>query len=382
MAIWAYVGLPRNGKTYNVVAEQILPALKAGRRVVTNIPLVESEIRARGGVGEIVQVDSVALAERPGELIPQTMTAGSLVVLDEVWRFLPQGLQAKNVDPAWQTLFAEHGHRIDAEGRMMQIVLVTQDLSQIAAFARSLVERTIVITKLTVVGAASTYRADVYAGHVTGLKPPASKRIAEEFGRYDPEVFKCYVSRTMAEGSPVKVDESVMSKRGTVLRHPMVRFGLPVAACVIAWGLWRSYEFFFGRPAEVAEGSVAKAAQQVKAVVQRVAAPVREEAAAMRLRVSAVLRAADDAESLVLLEHCDGTPGRWLKWHAARCLDLVTGGVQCEWRGRKYEFHAAVEDCRKADERRTAEIRWFPANGGGSRESVSVAGSAVDGTGG
>lgn len=392
MAIWTYVGLPRNGKSYNVVAEQIIPALKQGRRVVTNIPLLPDGLAAMGcDVSGIVQLRNSVndgpefpdLAEKPAEVIGTYCTPGSLCVFDEFWRFLPQGVQAKNVDPAWQTLFAEHGHRVDAQGRMMQIVLVTQDLSQIAAFARSLVERTIVVTKLTVVGAASTYRADVYAGHVTGLKPPASKRIAEEFGKYDPEIFKCYVSRTMAEGSASKVDESVMSKRGTLLRHPMVRFGAPIAVCLISWGLWKSYEFFFVRPAEMAEASKSKAAERVKSVVERVSAPVRVEAVGMRLRVAAVLRAEDDSKSMVLLDHCDGTPSRWLQWHAGRCVDAVTGGVQCEWRGRKYEFHAAIQDCRQADERRAAEIRWLPLDGGGSRESISViGGSSVDGAGG
>lgn len=385
MAIWAYVGLPRNGKSYNVVAEQIIPALKQGRRVVTNIPLVLEELRARGCTGEVFQIDQQKLAKGGEECEAElaVCTAGSLCVFDEVWRYLPQGLQAKNVHPAWQTLFAEHGHRVDAQGRMMQIVLVTQDLSQIAAFARSLVERTIVITKLTVVGAASTYRADVYAGHVTGLKPPASKRIAEEFGKYDPDVFKCYVSRTMAEGAAGKVDESVMSKRGTLLRHPMVRFGMPIAAALIAWGLWRVYQFFFVEPVERVEAQkVAASERQAQPRLPAPGASARVlEVGGMRFRVAAVLRGDDDSASRVLIDHCDGAPGRWLPWHAARCVDEVDGGVRCEWQGRKYGFHGAIDECRRSAEPRSAEIRWFPTDAAGPRESVSVVGAAVDGTG-
>lgn len=373
MAIWAYVGLPRQGKSYNVVADQIIPALKQGRRVVTNIPLVEGEIRKRGGVGEIVPVDSQALADRPGELIPELMTAGSVVVLDEVWRFLPQGLTAKNVDPAWTTLFAEHGHRVDADGRMMQIVLVTQDLSQIAAFARSLVERTLVVTKLTVVGSSSRYRIDVYSGNVTGLKPPVSKRIGEEFGTYDKGIFACYVSRTMAEGSSSEVDESNMSSRGTLWRNPLIRYGMPAALICLIVGIWRVVQFFDpDAPAAVAH--------EEPRVVDRLESQPRgiessaSELGAMRRRVAAVLRGADDTESRVLLDYCDGRPQRWVDWYAARCVDAAEGYLACEYRGQRYEFHPAIDECRPQAEPRGAEVQWFPSDAGGSRESIPVIG--------
>lgn len=374
MAIWTYVGLPRNGKTYNVVAEQIIPALKQGRRVVTNIPLLPEGLAAMGcDVSGIVQLDNASLEpKRAGDTIREYCTPGSLCVFDELWRFIPQGVTPKNMDPAWQTLFAEHGHRVDASGRMMQIVLVVQDLSMIAAFARSLVERTCVVTKLETIGASSRYRVDVYQGHVTGLKPPIKKRISEEFGSYDPAIFKCYVSRTMAEGSADKVDEKGMSSRGSLWRNPALRFGVPIAAALIGWGLWRSYVYFFPPPPPPRAVKAEPVAASVRAVA------VRDLVVPGKLRVAAVLRADSDADSRVLLDTCDGQPSRWVRWFSARCIDDLEGGFACEWKGQKYEFRRAIDECRITDERGSAQVQWFPTDGAGSSKQIPLVAPGVD----
>ena len=46
MAIKVYSGRPRHGKSYNALANVVIPAIKAGRTVVTNLVLIKSEIYA------------------------------------------------------------------------------------------------------------------------------------------------------------------------------------------------------------------------------------------------------------------------------------------------------------------------------------------------
>lgn len=372
MSIWAYTGLPRNGKSYHVVMEQIIPALKQGRAVVTNIPmLVEGLIKQGCDVSRLRQVTNADLMKDKAAATIKSIEVGSLIVFDEVWRYLPKGERVKDVPAEWPTLFAEHGHEVSSDGLMTQIILVVQDLSNISAFARSLVERTVLVTKLEMIGKSDSYRVDTYAGNVTGLKPPKASRISEEFGKFKPEIFECYVSRTKSDaGSGVKVNEKGLSDRGTLLRNPAVRFGLPIAAVLIAGGLWRAWEWFHPDAPVVAASS---SAPERSGVMERRVALV----ATGRLRVSAVIRAESDAYSRVLLDSCDGAPSRWVRWMAARCVDEAEGGVSCEWRGQRYEFRGAIEQCR-ADERRGAEIRWFPSDGGGPSESISVVGSGVD----
>lgn len=372
MSIWAYVGLPRQGKSYHAVKEQILPALRQGRRVVTNIPLVESELRKLGAVGEIWQLTNDDLSKEKAAETLKGIRAGDVIVLDEMWRYLPQGLQAKDLPPEWGALFAEHGHMIDEHGRMVQIIFVVQDLGNIAAFARKLIERTVVVTKLEVIGSKNRYRVDTYPGAVTGVQPPLSRRISEEFGKFDPRIFKCYVSRTKSEAKDgVEVNERGFSDRGSVLRNPAVRFGLPIAALLMVFGLWRAYVFFFPEPDLEAAPASGESRADDRPSVRSV--PVRL-AQSMRYRIAGIVRGDDDTQSLVLLDHCGDAPARWVPWYAAQCMVDTIGVVTCQWRGRRYEFHSAADECRLSDERRSSEIRWFPGDDSGSSEQVSILG--------
>lgn len=328
MAIWAYVGLPRHGKTYNAVKEQILTALRAGRRVVTNVPLVADEIAARGDLnGEIIALDNDELKRDPASSLA-ACTGGAVCVFDELWRHLPQGLRQKDVDSAWPTLFAEHGHQVDEQGRMTQIVLITQDLSQLAAWARVLVERTVVISKLNAVGSSNRFRSAVYSGAVTGTAPPVSKRISEEYSTYDPAIFACYVSRTKSDAAQgVKVDERALDGRGSLWRHPMFRYVLPAAAIAGVWGLWRVVSFFTAEPVD--DG----------ATMAAVSSPSPSATSPRRVpdgRVSGVLRGDSGGSSWVLLEL--GDTSRWVPWRFAGCEYGADRALRCTYEGRTYVF--------------------------------------------
>lgn len=363
MAIWAYVGLPRHGKSYNVVREQILPALRSGRRVVTNIPLNEAACRSQGhwaDGAEIVQVDDEQLAKDPATVL-QACTGGALVVFDELWRHLPQGSTANKVDPAWKTLFAEHGHRVDERGRMMQICLVTQDLSQVAAFARALVERTVVISKLLAVGVSSRFRSSVYSGAVTGLQPPIARRVSEEYSAYEAAVFECYRSRTMSEaGDGAKVDERSLDKRGTLLRHPTIKYLLPLAVLAGVWGVWQVIGFFHKEP------PAAPAAQAGASAPARAAVPPRR-AVLTTGRVAGILWAMERSSTRVLL--VDDAAEVWVGWRQGRCQLNEYQVVTCEKEGRiyvaGYDLAARRAPVRGAG---IGEIFGIRSDAGGSRE--------------
>ena len=235
MSIIAYVGLPGSGKSYDVVANQIMPALENNRRVVTNIPLNKDAVREITPKGEIVPLPLEKIAAEP-HLVDEYATAGALLVLDEVWRLWPAGLKANNIPQPYKSLLAEHRHRVDAEGRAMQIVLVTQDLAQIAAFARQLVEQTFHHTKLAHLGASSSYRIDVFYGAITGAVPPKQNRIREIFGKYKPEIFKLYQSHTMSEKSGSGADEKKLDGRGEMWKRPSIWLSAVATVGCIIWG--------------------------------------------------------------------------------------------------------------------------------------------------
>ncbi len=208
MSSTAYTGLPGAGKSYEVVNGPILRAASKGRTVWTNIP---------------VTIPGVVVCDKPDEHWYLKAPAGALVVIDECWRYWPAGAAASAIPEAQKEWFAMHRHRT-GDGLSTDIILVTQDLSQIAAFVRNLVEKTYRMRKLTALGTRNHYRVDVYDGAVTGQRPPAGRHIAGWRTKYKPEGFKTYKSHTQGgEGQELTVD-----KRGTVWSRPGVLL-IPVA---------------------------------------------------------------------------------------------------------------------------------------------------------
>ena len=252
MSIVAYVGLPGSGKSYSVIEHQILPAIKAGRTVVTNIPMrpeAWAELKDAKGQplpGKFVDFPVEQVAAEP-DRIREYVTPGCVFVLDEVWRMFPAGLVAAKVPEAFKSLLAEHRHMRDDKGDTTQIVLVTQDLQQISAFARTLVENTFVTTKLTMVGSRGSYRVDVFHGTVKGAVPSISNRLRFILGRYSPEIFKLYKSHTLAvDGDASGANEKGMDRRANILLRPVFIIGAVLAPLLIWYGLHTFSKAFHG----------------------------------------------------------------------------------------------------------------------------------------
>lgn len=307
MSIFAYTGLPGSGKTYDVVANQVMPALKAGRHVVTNIPLEKEVIRALIPEARLTEFPTEQVQASP-ELIDHYAAPGCVLILDEVWRLWPSGQKSNQVPEPFRKLLAEHRHMVDEAGDAMQIVLVTQDLAQIGAFARQLIENTFHHTKLSHVGASGSYRVDVYQGPVSGPNPPRQSRLREIFGRYDPAIFKLYKSHTMSRAAGPGATEAAVDKRANVLHRPMLYVGLALVLGAVIWGVPKLRETFAGE--EAAAKVAQRAGPEVRPrVVDGVApaarsVPVRSPGA---WRVAAVVRLdASPARSRAALVNASG----------------------------------------------------------------------------
>lgn len=240
MSIPAYVGLPGAGKSFSTVQNVIIPALKAGRNVVTNIPLNLEVIASKGWPGKVRQLDKKCPT---GDWLEAPH--GSVVVIDEVWNWWPAGTTADAIPASQKSFFAEHRHRVGSDGYATEIVLVTQDLSQIAAFLRQLVAETFRVVKLTAIGSKNRFRVDVYNGAVTGQTPPKGQFIRSLFGKYDPEVYALYSSHTMSKTGVAGLEEKI-DKRGTVFGSWQVKAaGAALLAIPLAiWGVVSSLQSF------------------------------------------------------------------------------------------------------------------------------------------
>jgi len=234
MTISAYTGLPGHGKSYGVVENVIVPALREKREVFTNVPMNNDECLERFGMIPS-RFDTQDVIDNP-DWWSDVFKPGALIVIDELWRLWPSGLKANNVRQSDKSFLAEHRHLVGESGTSTEIVFVTQDLSQIASFARSLVETTYRVTKLTKMGSSKRFRVDVYFGPVTGANPPTSRRDREIYGQFKSEITALYISHTKSTtgnaGNETRVD-----KRFNVFAGYGVKIGglVLIILCIVVW---------------------------------------------------------------------------------------------------------------------------------------------------
>ena len=233
MTVLAYVGLPGSGKSYDVVENQILPALKAGRVVVTNVPMVTEEILKEIPTANLIELPLDTIRAEP-ERIFEYVKPGCLLVLDEAWRIWPAGDKVNKVPEAFKKLLAEHRHMVDAAGDSMQIVIVVQDLGNLGAFAVRMVEKTFNHTKLTTLGLDKQYRIDIYEGAVKGPNYPTSNRVRDILGSYKPEVYRFYKSHMYSAAAKSGANEKALDRRGNIFRRPILIVGA-VAVVGLTW---------------------------------------------------------------------------------------------------------------------------------------------------
>jgi zona occludens toxin len=219
MAIVLYSGLPGAGKSYSVVEYVLLPALKQGRAVYTNIKLNIVEL-AQEGINPLL-LPLPAPGESHGW---ETLAPGAVVVIDEAWQYWSSGTKASAIPEPEKQFFAMHRHKQDAKGRSQSVVLVTQNPEQLASYVRGLVDKHFRAHKLDAVGAANRFRLDIYNGCTDREKD----LVRSVQGKYKKEVYKFYTSHTFAQVTDVTdVDERSIDDRASVWKNPAVLFGIP-----------------------------------------------------------------------------------------------------------------------------------------------------------
>lgn len=240
MSIVAYVGLPGSGKSYGVVENVIIPALKDGRKIITNIPLKLGYLSEDFPKGSVIQFDS-SVSDDFWNLNNQP--SGAVFIIDEAWRYWPSGLKASNMPETARQFFTEHRHVVGDDGRTNEIILVTQDLQQIAAFVRNLVEETYRARKLSAVGQRNKYRVDVYAGAAVGQKPQGEP-LRQLFGTYKKEIFRYYQSHTHNKTGYSSGMEEKPDKRANLFKSAFFTVVVPACLVMTAVCVWYLYKMF------------------------------------------------------------------------------------------------------------------------------------------
>jgi zona occludens toxin len=289
VAVTAYVGEPGSGKTYEVVSEVILPALRDGRRVVSNVRglnydemrayLLDDEGVAAGKIGELLLVDNEAV--KAGFFFEEGKTdtvvqPGDLVVLDECWRWFGTGM---SIAPVTFQFFRMHRQYVNAAGVSCDVVLISQSIQDIDRKVKVVVEKHFKMEKYKAFGSKKRYSVEMFNGY----KVSGADRVRLMVRKYNPKFFPFYSSYAGKGG-----DEREVDKRFNIFRSPFFLIGMPLALLLIVVGLFGAARYF--NKGVTASGGEVDARGMLKGA-RVAAAPAREVAPLAEWRAVGYVRA-------------------------------------------------------------------------------------------
>ncbi len=323
MSIQFYCGRPGSGKSYGVLENVILPALKLQRYVYTNIPLnvdvIYTDFPESKGLVVNFRND-----ELNGEYL-MSIPGGAVVIIDECWRFWPGGMKANEMPQLDKEFFAEHRHKVGEGGLTQEIVLLTQTPAQIAKVIRDLIDSTALTIKNNAVGSEKSYSLRIFSGCIPSIDRPGEPNVTG-IGKYKPEIYKYYKSHTKTEtglpGIEIRADN-----RGTIWNHWYIRYVAPLVFLSAIWGAYYTYQFFTGKKIPQVTQSTSnvistKHQQIVKpSLVQPPAEVQSGPIESVRYRVSAVM----DIPNRRLIYLDDFKTGKLIRINPIYCKNTING---------------------------------------------------------
>ena len=217
--ITALVGVPGSGKSYEAVVYHVLPALKSGRKVITNLPLkIEEFAKIDPSFCDLIDIRD-GDAFRSSEVFLTTCQwqnpqggGGPLYVVDEVHRFWPSRGLRKGEDVALRGVsewIAEHRHAT------ADIVFITQHPTKVMRDIVTNVELFIIVRNNRNLGFSKSYR------RFTGDDFASAKKGRYQVRTYKTECFALYQSYTRGG-----TREQAPSDIKPVWRHWVVYLGV------------------------------------------------------------------------------------------------------------------------------------------------------------
>ncbi|MDO4795298.1 MAG: zonular occludens toxin domain-containing protein [Brachymonas sp.] len=267
--MWSGIeGIPGSGKSYEAVHYHILPALKAGRKVITNLPLQIDQIRAiNPDWAALIEVrkfpqpirgtwdaDAASRGEMAFRLFEDGRTEnppdvpvfghvwdfydewrgeggiGPLYVVDECHNAWPKGLmppkELKEVIQ-WAKLSRHFG--ADVTG-------ITQSWRDVHGSLSILLASLIKLRKADILGKKGEYIRRVHGGY-------RGAELSRETRKYDPTIFPFYKSHTQSQ-TVQEAGLSDVSPKIVKIKRAAYAF-LTVGAAFVIWAFWPKQGYSF-----------------------------------------------------------------------------------------------------------------------------------------
>jgi zona occludens toxin len=253
MAINCYNGLMGTGKSYEVVSSVIVPAVAAGRRVVSNIRGLNNDlVRAYcveklevplDELGCIVNVTDEDIASpdffpdheaAEGAESSALVKPGDLVAVDEAYKIWGGDCKIHNKH---KVFFREHRHYTHPDtGVSCDLVLMTQDITDLHRMIKNVIGQSFKTHKAKGIGRDDLYTVTMWEG----WKQPAKHIVKDWTKTYDPVYFPLYKSYSGSkQGKELNADSrtNILGDRST--RTKVIVFVL--IACFILWRLFNAW---------------------------------------------------------------------------------------------------------------------------------------------
>lgn len=272
MSVSLLVGRPGSGKSYEAVVYHVIPSLKQGRKVVTNLPLNLAHFKAVFGedIDELLEIREDAYSRDDGVLLPfqdpddfktqdwkNESGQGPLFVVDECHRQYASSARSKRDDGLLKdcleyfSMHRHYGH---------DVLLVTQSVGKLHKQVRELVQICYRVSKHTAAGSDKTYTQKVLDG--------AESRAAvmnTNIRRYKSQYFKFYKSHTQSDSA---VKEAVAQDVKPLWKQHYFYLGIPL----VVFGLVQAFSSF-------SKSTSSQPAPEVKEVAQIATESVSERPA-------------------------------------------------------------------------------------------------------
>lgn len=230
MTIWFHEGLPRSGKSYEAMVKHVLPAIKSGRLVVTNIKGVDTTKIADVLDLPFDYVDGlvIQIPWSDTKKCLQFVKNDCLLLLDEVQDFWPSGRE--KLPPDITELITQHGQR------GMDIILMGQSQKDCHNLWRRRIDKLVYFVQKDSVGKPTEYfwRLSKCVGTDKFVE------VSTGSSKYDSKFFGIYKSHV----DGVDNKEAYEDERANVWSRPSLRYGIPAMAIVGLFAIGYIINFF------------------------------------------------------------------------------------------------------------------------------------------
>lgn len=269
MAINCYSGLMGTGKSYEVVSSVVVPAIVAGRRVVSNIAGLNNdairdycaakyrlEFDQLGCVVDVTdeQVGSLEFfpdkAASEGGDVTSIVRPGDLVAIDEAYKIWGKD---EKIHRQHLVFFREHRHYIHPDtGVSCDLVIMTQDIGDLHRAIKTVVGNNFKTHKAKGIGLDNVYTITMWEG----WKQHAKHIVKDWTKTYDSEIFPLYKSYAgTRQGKELNSDS-----RMNIFADGRMRIKIIAFVLIGLFILWRLGSWWWGKVHPEAEKPVAAAA--------------------------------------------------------------------------------------------------------------------------